>query len=313
MDLIKDAQIAKAIILSPDFETYSMADRYRELSRRTAIDFSASIKLLEHLPVFINGENHQRIRKIMAKQVSRAKESQLAAVQQSLGNLFKHCFRPAAKIDLVADFAQPLWRSISASIVPSDENLLDLVDEIPELFSPLLSIRVRAKINDKIGVFLQSNSGAEDEDELLILLCLASLGARPFIGTLSLSLYEVFRNHPELRMRELSWPATFPSSSLTYVDRICMTAADYTGFKFEKGKRVRCVTQNPSYSVDENRRALFGFGAHTCLGKSISERVWTLIAERLSKSELRAECLSIEMSPHGDPFKMPVKIEIRLH
>ncbi|MBS0240173.1 MAG: hypothetical protein JSR89_17300 [Proteobacteria bacterium] len=313
MELVKDAQIAKAIILSPDFETYSMANRYRELSRRTEMDFSAAVKLLEHLPVFIGGENHQRIRKVMAKQISRTKESQLAAVHQSLGDLFQHCFRPAAKIDLVADFAQPLWRSVSASIVPRDDKILDLVDEIPGLFSPILSIRERAKINEKIAAFLQSNFGAEDEDERLILLCLASLGARPFVGTLSLSLYEIFRSHPNLPMCEMSWPEAFPSSSLTYVDRMCQATTDYTDLKLETGDRVRCVTQSPSYSVDENRRALFGFGVHTCLGKSISERVWSLVTHRLSKSDLRGECVGIEMSPHDDPFKMPIKIEIRLH
>ncbi len=313
MELIKDPQIAKAIILSPEFETYSMADRYRELSRRAEIDFSAVIKFLEWLPVFIDGEDHQRIRKVMGKQISRTKENQNAAIQQSLDNLFYRCFRPAAQIDLVADFAQPLWRSISASIAPRDERTLDLVDEIPALFSPILSIRERAKINEKIGAFLQNNSGAEDEDESLILLCLASLGARPFVGSLSLSLYEVFRSNPNLPMRELSWPETFPSSSLTFVDRMCQATADYSGLKVEKGERVRCITQSPSYSVDENRRALFGFGAHTCLGKSVSERAWSLVVDRLSKSDLRAECVSIEMSPHDDPFKMPVTIEIRLH
>ncbi|WP_045836531.1 hypothetical protein [Hyphomicrobium sp. 99] len=313
MKLINDAKIAKAVILSPDFATYSMADRYRELSHRAGIDFSAAIKLLEYLPVFIDGENHQRIRKVMAKQISRTKDSQLSAARQRLGDLFQGSFHPGAEIDLVADFAQHLWRSIVASIVSENEGLLDLVDEIPELFSPLLSIRERAKINAKIEAFLQSNSGADDEDERLINLCLGSLGARPFVGTLSLSLYDIFRSHPNSRMCGFTWPQSFPSSSLTYVDRMCTGAGDYSGLSVKEGDRVRCITQSSSYSGEENSRALFGFGAHTCLGKSISERVWSLVAETLSKSELRAECLSITMSPHNDPFLMPATIKIRLH
>lgn len=313
MQAVEDAEIAKAIILSPDFKTYSMADRYRELQHRTGIDFSAAIRLLECLPVFIDGENHQRIRKVMAKQVSRTKECQLAAVRQSFNDLFHHAFRPTAEIDLVAGFAQPLWRSISSSIVPGNTEIHDLVDDIPTLFSPFLSIRERAKINDRIGRFLQNHAEAEDADERLILLCLGSLGARPFVGTLSLSLYELFRTHPDARMCEFTWPQIFPSSSLTYVDRICVNASEYPDLLVKKGERVRCLTQSSSYSAVENKQALFGFGAHTCLGKSISERVWSLVAETFSKSELRAECLGIVMSPHNDPFQMPATIKIRLH
>ena len=312
MEAVTDAQIAKAIILSPDFKTYSMAERYRELSQRTGFDFSAAIRLLECLPVFIDGENHQRIRKVMAKQISRTKDCQLAAVRQTLTDLVDRGFRPIAELDLVANFAQPLWRSISASIVPRDTELLNLVDDIPALFSPALSIRERAKINERIARFLQDNAEADDADDRLIMLCLASLGARPFVGTLGLSLYELFRTNPAARMCDIVWPPLFPSSSLTYVDRICVNASEYEGIHIKDGERVRCFTQSSSYSSADNRQALFGFGAHTCLGKQISERTWSLITETFSKSELRAECLGIEMNPHDDPFQMPASIKVKL-
>lgn len=313
MQTVKNAETAKAIIVSPDFKTYSMADRYRELQSRTGIDFSPAIRVLECLPVFMDGEDHQKMRKAMAKQVSRTRECQLAAVRQSFQDLFHRAFRPATEMDLVAGFAQPLWRSISASIVPGNAEQHELVDDIPNLFSPLLSIRERAKINDRIGHFLRNTTEEEDEDERLILLCLASLGARPFVGSLSLSLYELFRSHPNARMSEIKWPQLFPTSSLTYVDRICANASEYAGRNFHEGERVRCFTQNASYSTGDNKQALFGFGAHTCLGKSISERVWSLVVEAFSRSELRVECLGIVMSPHDDPFQMPATIEIRLH
>ena len=91
--------------------------------------------------------------------------------------------------------------------------------QIPDLFSPLLSIRERLRINKRIEGFLKAHR--EDEQQQLILLCLISLGARPFAGTLSLSLYEIFEANPRSRMCDLTWPEMFPSSSLRFVDRIC--------------------------------------------------------------------------------------------
>jgi hypothetical protein len=266
--------------------------------------------LLDYLPVFIDGEFHQKIRKAMAKQISRTKNGQLAASREKLESLFKHTFRRNARFELVEDFSLPLWRAISASIVPLGHNALDVANEIPGLFSPALSIRERIKINGKIRDYFGAH--ADDEEDQLILLCLVSLGARPFVGTLSLSLYEIFEANPQARMNEFAWPEMYPSSSLRYVDRICAKQSGISHAEFLAGERVRCFTQSKGYSIEENRRALFGFGAHTCLGKSISENVWGLVVETFSRSDLRAKCLSIAMSPYDDPFQMPSQIQIEL-
>jgi len=307
--VVSNAKHAKAIILSSDFTTYSMADRYRDLMRRTNVDFNAAITLLEHLPVFIDGDSHQRIRKLMAKQISRTKSDQLSAATEVLPLLVQKTFMLARDTELIAEFCQPLWRAISATIVPPNEATLELVDAIPGLFSPVLSIRERVKINDLIANFMEEQP--VDRDDELILVCLAALGARPFVGSLGLSLWAIFQRNEGLNLSEVSWPAIFPSSSLTYVDRIHSRQVD-SSLSFATGDRVRCITQHEGYSCEENRSSLFGFGAHTCLGKSISEKVWGLVGKELSRVKLRANCRSIVMSPHNDPFQMPGRIEIRM-
>ncbi|MFA5957009.1 hypothetical protein [Hyphomicrobium sp.] len=306
---IENAPEAKAIILSSEFATYSMSDRYRELSQRTNIDFSAAIKLLDHLPVFIDGNNHQKIRKLMAKQVSRTKDVQFAASIEALSMLSQKLLRAGSEVDLIAEFCQPLWRSISSAIVPPNKDMLELIDAVPTLFSPFLSIRERAKINALIAAFLDAYCVYSDDD--LIHVCLASLGARPFVGSLGLSLWTVFQSNQGAKLSEISWPRMFPSSSLTYVDRI-FARPERCSHTFEMGDRIRCFTQSKAYTVEENRSALFGFGAHTCLGKSISEKVWVQVVAELSRFHLRVDCRSIAMNPYTDPFQMPGTITIRL-
>ncbi len=307
---VHDEKIAKAIILSPKFSAYSMASSYRELEQRTKLDFASAIKLLDCLPVFINGDPHQRIRKAMARQLSRTKDCQFSSCSDTIESLFKLAFRRNASLDLVEDFSRPLWRAISASIVAFDDDIVELAEQIPDLFSPLLSIRERLRINEKIEVLLRAHR--DDEDEQLILLCLISLGARPFVGTLSLSLYEIFKANPRSRMCDLTWPEMFPSSSVRFVDRICTSQTAISDSEFEADDRVRCFTQSKDYSSEANRKALFGYGAHTCLGKSISEKAWGLVVKTFSRSDLRAECVGIAMSPHDVPFLMPSHAKIAL-
>jgi hypothetical protein len=307
---IENAEAAKAAILSAEFTSYSMADRYRELADRTKLDFSAAIKLLDHFPVFLDGEKHQKVRKVMAKRISETKDSQLAASQATLLTLCTTLFRPGAEIDLVADFCQPLWRSISSTIVPFSETILELVDAVPALFSPHLSIRERAKINARIAAFLETHCTHSDDN--LLLLCLASLGARPFVGTMGLSIWDAFQAHPGAKMSEMAWANMFTSSSLTFVGRIFSAPSKQCPYSLETGDRVRCFTQSRLYSPEENRIALFGFGAHTCLGKSISEKIWKLVVAAFSQVDLRVDCRSIEMSPYNDPFQMPASIKVAL-
>ena len=306
---VENARLAKEIVLSPHFRMYSMADRYRELVARTGLDFSASIRLMEYLPVFIDGEHHVRIRKAMARRVSQTQKCQYASCAEALASVI-HRFADESEVELVEDFAQPIWRAISASIMPRTPETLRLIDDIPNLFSPILSIKRRFEINQRIEAF-QRNTGEEEEDEL-ILLCLTTLEMRPFVGTLSLSIYDLVGSNAGKSFAEVEWPETFPVSSLRYVDRIALCDVSVGGRHFSAGERVRCFTQHVKYSREENAGSLFGFGSHTCLGKSVSERVWKLVTATLSKLSHRPTSGRLSISKHNDPFYMPNEAWISL-
>jgi len=305
--VITDFETAKSIITSKSFDNYSMADRYRELEARTGLHFPHAIALLERLPVFLNGDIHIRIRKAMARQISQTKECQFAQAQTLFKELLQAHFKAGSRFDLVADVARPLWRSVSTAIVPRNEFSVELVDEIPGLFSPILSIRERLRIDRLIGEYAEVFPG----EDSLILLCLAALGARPFIGSWSLSIYQLLEENPGRALSAIAWPEAYPDSSLTYVDRVCNDAAQERDFSF--GERVRCMTHYSGYSMEQRKLSLFGFGAHTCLGKSISEKVWTMTTRELSGIDLVPNCLGKNMSRHSDPFQMPssMRIEFR--
>lgn len=309
MKIIAGLAQSRELILSPGFRTYSMADKYRELSRRMDLDFSATIRLLEHLPIFMDGPFHADVRKAMAKQISRTQGCQFRAVADVVDRVVAAQCNPGQRVDLVEDFSRPIWRAISNAIVPRDALELQLTDDIPGLFFATLSVRARLDIEARLKSFLETHR--HDQQDQLILLCLAVLGARPFLGSIALSLYHVMEANAGKRLSDMDWPEIFPQSALRYVDRIHGGIDGSVVAGFGKDERVRCVTQSPDWTALENRQGLFGFGSHTCIGKSVSEKTWKMITARLSQVPLQACVEGLAISAHVEPFHMPESARIR--
>jgi hypothetical protein len=197
MIILKDPVAVNAVVRSDDFRPYSMADQYREIARRTGFNFDAVIQVMEHMPVFLEGERHRTTRRMMARGLATSKDLQEEAAARALKSLFDTLFVPPNELELLSQLAQPLWREISASVVARSDSMVDLIDEIPPLFNPTLSIRERIKTNQKLASFIDADRS--NLDERLTNLCLAALGARPFSGTMVLTKNQVFSQNAGMK------------------------------------------------------------------------------------------------------------------
>jgi hypothetical protein len=142
-------------------------------------------------------------------------------------------------------------------------------------------------------------------DDSLCTLALRVLGTKPFVGSLTLSLYQIVAENAGEKSNEIKWPRTFPVSALNYVDRFCKHATKIGEDAFDVGTRVRCCTQETTYSTDQKSFFLFGLGIHTCLGKGISEFSWKVLIQHLSQLSVSLVPFGSEMDTHTEPFSMP--------
>jgi cytochrome P450 len=303
MTILKDPIAVGSVMRSDNFGQHSMSERYRDLKRRTGLNFDATIQLMDFLPAFLDGDRHMKIRKAMARHIAASKRGQEKTAATQIEFLLGKLFVPPSEIELVSQFALPLWQEISASIVGHNKDAFDLINEIPLLFSPTLSIRERVKINGRLGKFIEKNQANIDDN--LCTLGLMVLGAKPFVGSLALSLYQIIANNAGKKSNEIRWPKIFSASSLTFVDRVCKHATQIGNDVFSVGDRVRCCSQNPTYSTEQNSTLLFGLGVHTCLGKGISEFVWTALTEHLGQLGTYLVALDNQTDVYTEPFSMP--------
>jgi len=292
--------LAREIVTSRAFSNFSMAEKYREIQNRTDIDFTASIRILERLPVFLNGEAHKKNRRAMANRVALTKQQQMEAVVDTVGRLIPRHFIAAGQLDLVTDISQPIWRAISQQIVGEKICDPDLIDKIPELFDPTLSIRRRLEIDSSIASVIKNI-----DDEKLTAIALSVLGAKPFQGSLSLSIYDAAKHHRGKPLREYDWGGGYQQSALEYVDRICTRDTIVAGENIFRNERVRCITHSDRYSAEDNLNGMFGYGAHLCLGRAISQFSFEHLTKSLNKLDCYLEPVSLAMANHCQPFKLP--------
>ena len=250
----------------------------------------------------MDGDRHKATRKQMALHIASTKKEQEEVVIKTADKLLSAFFTNNCKLDLLTDIALPLWHAISAIIIRNENNVQEIVDLIPSLFYPVLSIRKREQINNRLADII-----AHQGEECLLGIALATLGARPFSGSLTLSLYDAAVQNKTGIVSALELGEGYKKSSLTYVDRICKSDSSVGPHHITAGERVRCVTQSSKYTEEQNISALYGFGAHVCLGRPISQFTFNLLKERLKRFDCKMIPEQIEMQDDCNPFTLPLR------
>lgn len=305
MQVLSKFDLSRRVLGSRDFKAFALADVYRDLSVRFGHDFSPAVGLIERLPTFVSGESHKRLRASMARANAQSSPAQIAAVAEHLRTLQHRLSSGRTEMDLLADFALPIFRVIGAASLQQRDDAAAIVavaEQIPHLFSTFTSLRQRLEINEDIRA-LMLKFGDEFLDDFALLV----LGVRPLPGALALSLHSIFRDNWGIRTGAISWPGHFTHSPLHYADRVSSGFVFVGEKEFEPNERVRCPVHSPAWSEAENVSLMFGAGSHLCLGRGLSERIWTMSIEMFAAADCLATAGVLEMSNTSEPFEYPAK------
>ena len=307
---------SRRVLKSDDYRPLAMADQYRRLGAYLGVDFSPAIRLLELLPVFLAGARHGAIRRQMAIGLAELRSQQEVAARRVIDQL-PPLLSPGRSADLLSEFVQPLWQAMaSVSEVPGDESG-ELSTRLPNLFDTKLRIRERLQINELLREFIGFDPASSEQR--LIALGQNVLGAAPLIGTLTMSLHQVFTTNLGTPLNGITYPKHFPASALSVTDRVWQKNSGSAGA--QAPETTRCVLHSPNFTAAENEEALFGMGEHTCLGRSIANLVWTMVLEKLSTLpvSIRSSTLALRTDPPqsaedflaiDDPFIRPRSLRV---
>ena len=280
---------AREVVKSPQFLAYPMADTYRSLGKHLGLDFSPTVELMEYLPVFLSGARHKDVRRKVAETFSTSRNAQEANVIERMKIIKRDLLSADSKIDVSRRISLTLYTAIQDAVL---EELKDqapdtkLISKLPDLFDPKMSVKRRIEINSELGYFLNIECPRGKEHALAALATLV-LGIRPLAHSLSLSIFKLAEQYQGARLSDITYPNSYPDSSLRFIDRIIDTKSEGQMPGQPIGARVRCVTFDERYSKAENALCLYGLGAHTCLGKPISSLIWNKLTDTLGTIDRR--------------------------
>lgn len=274
IQIIDDFDDAHLILRSDTYRPHGMADAYRLLSKRLALDFSPTIRLLDVLPVFLHGDRHQSIRKQMAMGIAANKQHHEDHAQVFLAQLGSVVL-PSQPVDWLSAVVRPLWFAMKQGVGNHHSAFLDVITQAPLLFNKKTRLRERLAINERIRTFIEQDEASAEAR--LISLGESVLGMTPFVSTFTLSLHTLLSGHIGKPLNTIDWPALPPSSAVVTTDRHQPSDAPN-----ESPPIKRCILHGPHRTQEQNNRMLYGAGEHVCLGRPLANSVWSMMTAAIS-------------------------------
>ena len=97
---------------------------------------------------------------------------------------------------------------------------------------------------------------------------------------------------------------------LHFFDRIALRPVTIGEEGFEAGERVRCNIHAHDWTSQQRQSTMFGVGAHLCLGRPLSELVWTMTTSMFAAQECRLAVTPLAFRQDCEPFHLPVSCPV---
>ncbi len=289
VQFIDDFDEAQRFIKSEDYVPNNVADTYRLLSKRMALDFSPTIRLIEAMPLLMHGERHKFVRKQMAVGIASHKQQHEELAQAFIDQL-SHLVPPGQTVEWLSGVLQPLWFAMKGGESNPHAAFLDVIRQAPLLFNIKTRLRDRLAINERIRAFIEFDEATADAR--LISLGENVLGMTPFVMTFAQSLHAIFCEHIGTPLSAIDWPSQPISSAVLSTERHVLPEAQAPS---GCPRSVLCVLQGPQRTPEQNLRLLYGAGEHACLGRALSNTVWSMLTTALSRLPCAVQSSHIQM------------------
>jgi hypothetical protein len=288
-----------------------MAQKYIELSERTGINFDAVVELMEHLPIFLNDDQHKYQRRALAKIYAASRTQQEKNVDEAFIKINEKIQLCEGNLDILSEISDPIWHAVGSALSHGFDLDAQLISQLPDLFYPNFSIRRRKILNDRLAKEL-SKIPVNEREDILQKISVLTLGVRPLMHSLALSIHKIATQNDQKTLSTINYPESYADSSLRFIDRIASRDMEINGTVRTCGERLRCISFDEAYSEKDNAKFIFGAGGHVCLGRPISDYVWKGITSILKATEKIIAPSNLKLAAQ-EPFLMAevCKIEIR--
>lgn len=301
------------ILRAPDLDVVPYAHRITTLADRLGIDLSATISVLNVIPLCQQRPTHPDLRRNMAALIAGRSEALKAQIPTIAATRLSPLTRPG-RVDVVAEVIEPMVSDVLSALIGVR---LDMAQSshISRVFSQVMGVAKRRRLEEELVALRNTMQGAfpqADQLELDLKLSLAILGRDALAGTFGCSLHAMCTATPGRAFRDIDWPDLPPRTGVPYIDRVALRDVTVGGVPLDKGNAVRAALSEYETSADPKAGlAFFGAGAHLCLGRALSLDLWRAMTAVLRTCPLVPQLVVYSLR-RDDVFHMPERFLLEI-
>lgn len=254
---------AADVLSNRDILTAPYGKGYAELEARTGRAFPNVRFALNYLPVANDGAHHDFLRRLSSDFI-RDNAATMRTIRDEAASHATKVFARDGETDLMAEL-----------VVPFVENMVEKLSGTVFTLSPSmvfdhnLSLRKRLTLEAEFGrviTHIRETFPQDSEDRVGIRLAFAILGTDATLGTFGNSLREVLKPADGQPLNALDWSDDLVATGVPFILRDDVQAGTADRIYVDMTRFVAGNEPKPA--------AIFGVGAHTCLGRGFAQGAW---------------------------------------
>ncbi|AZL59567.1 hypothetical protein EI545_12415 [Tabrizicola piscis] len=304
---------AIGVLAGSGFGVTPHVDFIAALADRLKIDLSATLTVMRHLPLWIDGPQHAELRRKVAAFLAEDRAAKLARATTRI--------RHVVVRTLGTDGSEhvDLFRMVSEVVDLFMEELTGLPRPegdpscMPSIFSSNLGVAARRRLEAMLKQqFVQANDLFPNEPIELHALRVGQfvMGRDALIGTLGLSLHHHLASLGEQKVNARRLPSIPTHTGLPAIGRISSFAQTVAGCPVSAGALIECRLDSLAGRPAADRRHFFGVGPHLCLGRPLSLALWECVADVLAELEIQLTTTEFALA-QNDVFDIPLVFTAR--
>lgn len=276
-----DPELVVAFLRDERLVVTDIVEPIRKREIRFKRQFPNVLYAAQGIPLLMEGTVHREIRRNLAELVIEGRSRVVAALPM----LMERHVKPLAgrsEVEWVSACLAPLVGDLFCRLCNTPEAMPYPVLTITRLFDRFASLTALTEADRQIDELRQSLARDAPQADPAMTIALFVVGRDSLLGTLASSLYSIFRRNLDRRFADIEFPDYPPETGVAVSERLAAEAVPVGSQTIAAGDRLRLYYQPISGAESTvNKHALFGTGAHSCLGRQVSLDAWLALTGML--------------------------------
>lgn len=300
------------ILNDTQFAVHSYQIKALEQKLNTELGYLS--KIIEFFPLGFEGEIHKEMRKSSAQKLAERMAGTLEVFRKEIQARIEGFDRDSQNIELYTALIEPSVKRTLLYMADLECLYEQPILSISQLFDQAISVKKRLEINAQIGKLIEIMPGDMDTEDKYSRLSTFAIGYDSILGSLTESLVRTLQQNLDKKTHDIVWSESLPNTGVPVIERVAACNVEIGSVLIKKGQKVRLYLEAAGYAESENsvyNSLFFGSGIHKCVGMHLSNAMWKVLIQELSKISCTIQIQHLHYREEDYVFNIFDEIKVR--